>query len=187
MLLNYNNMERGMIYLNTQDVILGLLHMRSFSGYEMKHYFETVFSFFFDASYGTIYPTLSKMEQLGYITKESISQENRPNKNIYTVTSKGKEQFTAYLDSTVEKQMVRSDFLMRMYFGGLVEEEKAIHWIQDAMAENLRAIEKLEATLRILEGIKDIPPTKIICVKLGIAHNRSSFEVLQEGLTSLQK
>jgi DNA-binding PadR family transcriptional regulator len=173
--------------LNTQDVILGLLHMRSYSGYEMKHYFEEVFSFFFDASYGTIYPTLSKMEQLGYITKENISQENRPNKNVYSLTSAGKEQFQIYLNSPVEAPTVRSDFLVRMFFGEFAENELAIKWVQDALLENIRLAENLEKMKHTRKEDKLMSPTRLICLQIGIESKRTQIEVLREGLLSLQK
>jgi DNA-binding PadR family transcriptional regulator len=173
--------------LNTQDVILGLLQKRSYTGYEMKHLFETVFSFFFDASFGTIYPALSKMEQLGYITKENIVQENRPNKNVYTITALGKEQFSEYMSSPVEKETMRSDFHMRMFFGEYAQEETSIKWIEDAIAKNSKKLEALEelkcAALESINGFS----TKMIGLQIGIETVRAHIKVLQEGLMSLQK
>ena len=60
--------------MTSQDVILGILMKRSLSGYDIKHMFETIFSYFYNASFGTIYPTLSKMEKEGLITKEGHSR-----------------------------------------------------------------------------------------------------------------
>jgi DNA-binding PadR family transcriptional regulator len=173
--------------LNTQDVILGLLQKRSFTGYEMKHYFETVFSFFFDASFGTIYPTLSKMEQLGYITKENITQENRPNKHVYTITPLGKEQFASYMSSPIEKMTVRSDFHMRMFFGEYAQGEAAVKWIEEAIALSSKKLKELEAMESLsLEG-NAVFPTKFLCLQLGIESIRTQIKVLQNGLLSFKK
>lgn len=172
--------------MNTQDVILGLLHKRSFTGYEMKDYFEKVFSFFFDASYGTIYPTLSKMEQLGYITKENIAQENRPNKNVYTLTQAGREQFQIYLNSPIEEPTVRSDFLVRMFFGEYAEKELAIKWVEEALLENIKLAEDLE-NMKYNQEDKPMNPTRLICLQIGIESKRTQIEVLKAGLLSLQK
>jgi DNA-binding PadR family transcriptional regulator len=173
--------------LNTQDVILGLLQKRSFTGYEMKHYFETVFSFFFDASFGTIYPTLGKMEKLGYITKENILQENRPNKNVYTITPSGKEQFASYMSSPVEKVTVRSDFHMRMFFGEYAQGEAAVKWIEDTIAMNGKKLKELESMKTLSLESNTVFPTKFICLQMGIESIRAQINVLQEGLLSLQK
>ncbi|MDG0813175.1 hypothetical protein [Cohnella rhizosphaerae] len=56
---------------------------------------------------------------MGYIAKESVVQEARPNKNVYSLTAEGKTQFEHYLHSPVEKDSYRSDFLVRMFFGGV--------------------------------------------------------------------
>jgi DNA-binding PadR family transcriptional regulator len=174
--------------LNTQDVILGLLQKRSYTGYEMKHVFETVFSFFFDASFGTIYPTLSKMEQLGYITKESILQDNRPNKNVYTITLPGKEKFAEYLKSPIEKETVRSDFHMRMFFGEFAEREASVNWIKDAIASDYKELQALEAMCeRALEGDVILFQTKWIGLQIGIETTRARIKVLQEGLLKFNK
>ena len=77
--------------MNSQDVILGIIMYHSLSGYDIKHKLETIFSYFYNASYGTIYPTLSKMEKEGMITKESVIQEGRPNKNVYSITEEGQQ------------------------------------------------------------------------------------------------
>lgn len=103
--------------MNIQDVILGILSEKPHSGYEIKRHFEEYFSFFFDASYGTIYPTLSKMEKLNLITKESVRQEGKPDKNVFTITSAGLDQFHAYLQSPAEKDVLRSDFLCTCILG----------------------------------------------------------------------
>jgi DNA-binding PadR family transcriptional regulator len=173
--------------LNTQDVILGLLQKRSFTGYEMKHLFETVFSFFFDASFGTIYPTLSKMEQLGYITKENIAQESRPNKNVYTITPLGKEQFVSYMSSPIEKVTVRSDFHMRMFFGEYAQGEAAVKWIEEFIAVTSKKLKELETMKSLSSESNTVFPTKFICLQIGIETIRAQIKVLQEGLLSLQK
>jgi DNA-binding PadR family transcriptional regulator len=172
--------------VNAQDVILGMLQKRSYSGYELKHYFETVFSFFFDASFGTIYPTLSRMERLGYITKESIQQDNRPNKNMYTITDRGQEQFGLYLSSAMEKQTFRSDLLMRLYFGEFVEREVVIKWLQDELQEREQKLTQLEADKFCYEADKSMTPTQRICIQIGIESNRTMVRVLHESITSLE-
>ena len=44
-------------------------------------------------------------------------QEGKPNKKMYFITDEGREEFYQYMQTPVEKDVLRSDFLMRMYFG----------------------------------------------------------------------
>jgi DNA-binding PadR family transcriptional regulator len=170
--------------VTAMDVILGLLHQRALTGYEVKHSFQTLFSFFFDASYGTIYPTLSKMEKMGYITKESVRQDNRPAKNVYTLTDKGREQFKDYLTSSLEDEVFRSDFLVRMYFGHHLESETVIGWIGKILTNDRAGLRDLEQKKK--QYWDQMNPTQQICITMGIEQYRTKIRVLEEGLGKLQ-
>ena len=78
--------------MNSQDVILGMLMKRSLTGYEIKQLFEDLFSYFYSSSYGTIYPMLHRMEKEELLTKENVLQDGKPNKNVFTITEKGRRQ-----------------------------------------------------------------------------------------------
>jgi DNA-binding PadR family transcriptional regulator len=171
--------------LNSQDVILGLLQKNSLSGYEIKHYLETWFSYFFDASFGTIYPTLGKMEMLGYITKENIHQENRPNKNVYTITDTGRAYFKKYLQSEIEQDMFRSDFMVRLFFGRFVERETAIDWVTQALTKCELHYQNLEKDRVYYEA--RMSPTQLICIEIGMEVTRAKRDVLIKGLTRLRE
>ncbi|MCL6459001.1 MAG: PadR family transcriptional regulator [Gorillibacterium sp.] len=153
--------------MNIQDVILGLLSKRSFSGYDIKHHFEEYFSFFFDASFGTIYPTLSKMEGLKLISKESIRQEGKPDKNIYTITPAGSEQFNRYLHAPADKEIFRSDFFMHLYFGDMADAATMETLLRQAMQEKQEMYDDLEQKLNQLDAF--LPPYQKLSMELGLA------------------
>ncbi|MEK0314223.1 PadR family transcriptional regulator [Cohnella sp. 56] len=169
--------------MNSQDVILGLLHRESLSGYEIKQKLEMPLSFFFDASFGTIYPTLSKMEALGYIVRESVMQEGRPNKNMYSLTAEGRAQFERYLQSPVEKDSYRSDFLVRMFFGEYSDEDTLADWIRDEVRKAEAATTQLDRMKS--EWAKDMPASKTLCLDIGIELNESKAKTLREALKRL--
>ena len=66
-----------------RDVILGILSKQERTGYEIKEIFQSQLSYFYDGTYGMIYPTLKKLEQDGLVSKRVIMQTGKPNKNIY--------------------------------------------------------------------------------------------------------
>ncbi|MEO1142750.1 MAG: helix-turn-helix transcriptional regulator, partial [Pseudomonadota bacterium] len=54
--------------MNTQSLILAILNFEDASGYEIKkESSEGAFSYFVDISYGSIYPTLAKLEADGLV------------------------------------------------------------------------------------------------------------------------
>lgn len=170
--------------MTSQDVILGMLISRSLTGYEMKQLFESVFANFYNATFGTIYPMLAKMEKQGLITKESVIQQGKPNKNVYSITAEGKARFTAYLHSDIEKQEVKSDFMVRLYFGELAGRELVLEWLR-------QSIKRAEALLERLHGDyarwkPHLNEMQEICILLGIESAEASYRVLSQGLARIE-
>ncbi|WP_047153090.1 PadR family transcriptional regulator [Aneurinibacillus tyrosinisolvens] len=169
--------------MNSKDVILGMLRREPLSGYDIKRNFESLFSYFFDASYGTIYPTLKKMEQDGYITKEAIPQEGKPDKNLYHITEKGKQRFLLYLESPLEKDVIRSDFLMRLFFGQYVERDTIVAWLMKSKEYNEETLQRLEEDY---DAFKDkMSPTQKICIQVGLKQHRVLLAIINEALEQL--
>ncbi|MBO7748910.1 PadR family transcriptional regulator [Paenibacillus sp. MWE-103] len=169
--------------MNSQDVILGLLHRQPRSGYEIKQMLEMPLSFFFDASFGTIYPTLAKLETQGFIVKESVIQEGRPNKNVYSLTDAGRAQFQAYLESPVEKDVFRSDFLVRMFFGEYMDEDTLIDWVRDEIRKSEEGGKQIRHMQEQLPP--GLPPAKTLCLEIGAELNAAKTRTLQETLRKL--
>ncbi|MDD9270736.1 helix-turn-helix transcriptional regulator [Paenibacillus sp. GCM10023248] len=171
--------------MNSQDVILGTLMNRSLTGYEIKQLFETLFSYFYSSSYGTIYPMLHRMEKEGLLTKESVAQDGKPNKNVYTITERGKEQFNGYLDSPIESDSVKSDFLMRLFFGEFVSKDTVIAWLEKAYLHVEEQLQQLkDMRLRFKD---DMQPSQVICIQIGMKEYQAKLDAIQEGLALMKQ
>ncbi|PWW42211.1 MULTISPECIES: PadR family transcriptional regulator [Paenibacillus] len=170
--------------MNTQHVILGILHNQPCSGYEIKQYFEQYFSFFFDASFGTIYPTLAKMEKSGLLTKESVRQEGKPDKNVYTLTPEGAAEFNTYLMSPLEAEVFRSDFLMRLYFGELADEETVEGWVRSELNRKEGLYAELQRQMK--QFGEHISPAQRLCMQVGLVQYEATIRLLKEQLTAPQ-
>ncbi|MBD0384000.1 PadR family transcriptional regulator [Paenibacillus sedimenti] len=171
--------------MKAQDVILGILMDGTKSGYDIKKDFETVFSYFYDASFGSVYPALKVMEKEELIVKETVIQEGKPNKHVYAVTDKGREAFHAYLRSPVTEDIVRSDISTRLFFGQHAEPDLVSSWITDVIRE-------YEESLRIIEQFEQeqgdrMTVTQKICLSLGINSHRNEIETLKAGLVMLRE
>lgn len=170
--------------MNTQHVILGILHNQPCSGYEIKQYFEQYFSFFFDASFGTIYPTLAKMEKSGLLTKESVRQEGKPDKNVYTLTPEGSTEFNTYLMSPLEAEVFRSDFLMRLYFGELADEDTVTEWVRAELNRKELLYAELQRQMKQLG--EQISPAQRLCMQVGLVQYEATIQLLKQQLTTPQ-
>ena len=83
-------------------LILGLLSHEELTGYEKKKRMDTTLKYFWGASYGSIYPTLSDLVNRGLAIKKEDGESKR-NKLIYTITDNGRDYLKEWLKSSVEK------------------------------------------------------------------------------------
>ena len=96
---------------------LGVLALNNASGYEIRKMFEDgPFSIFAEGGFGSIYPALKKLEQEGLVTSETLDQNNRPQKNVYQITTKGRLELIEALSNNPVQDKYKSDFLFSMFF-----------------------------------------------------------------------
>ena len=105
--------------MNVKSLCLAILSMRDASGYEIKKFFEGPFSHVYEASFGSIYPSLQKLTDDGLVTCEAFSQEKRPDKKVYSLTPLGRASLFDELSFVPGPDRVRSDFLILMMFAHL--------------------------------------------------------------------
>ena len=77
---------------------------------------DTTLKYFWGASYGNVYPTLSDLVNSGLAIKKEDG-ENKRNKLIYTITDKGLDYLKEWLKSPVEKDDLRYETLLKLFIG----------------------------------------------------------------------
>lgn len=110
-------------------VILGLLSHEELTGYEIKKRMDTTLKYFWGASYGSIYPALNDLVNRGLATKREDTESKR-NKLIYTITNDGRNYLKEWLTLPVEKDELRYETLLKLFFGNEQGAEQAISHIE---------------------------------------------------------
>ena len=106
-------------------VILGLLSHEELTGYEIKKRMDTTLKYFWSASYGSIYPTLNDLVNRGLATRREDTNSKR-NKLIYTITENGRDYLKKWLSLPIEKDELRYETLLKLFFGSEKGEEQAL-------------------------------------------------------------
>ena len=132
-------------------VILGLLCHEELTGYEIKKRVNTTLKYFWGASYGSIYPALNDLVHRGLATKREDT-ENKRNKLIYTITDDGRRYLKEWLALPVEKDELRYETLLKLFFGNEQGTEQAISHIE--MFEE-KSIKELQYLLEAEKGLRD--------------------------------
>lgn len=133
--------------MNVRTLILAILNFREASGYEIKKMSsEGSFSFFIDISYGSIYPTLARLESEGMVECRAESHPGKPDRKIYTITGKGRLELVRGLSQPPQKDIFKSEFLLQAMNADLVGPEAVARAIG-------QRIEHLQADIEMLDGI----------------------------------
>ncbi|UFK69241.1 PadR family transcriptional regulator [Limosilactobacillus reuteri] len=169
-----------------RDIILGILERNNRTGYEINDILKNQLSYFYDGTYGMIYPTLRKLEKEGKIKKEKIVQNDKPNKNVYSITDTGIEEFKEYLDSSIQDDIYKSDFLMRLFFGNSLPNQEIIRAIKQEIQRKNEKIDQLTVNYKKWKK-NGMSKTQEITVKYGIAQYTAIVQMLTKELDTLRR
>jgi len=167
--------------MNTQTLILAILNFADASGYEIKKQStEGAFSYFVDISYGSIYPTLSKLEIHGLVIGRSETQSGKPDKKVFSITAKGRQEFIRSLTYPPAKDKFKSEFLLVAMCADITEKEV----IEAALDKRIVELEQKLAHIReIGEGCDD-PATKWV-TNYGLHIKSADLDYLHKNRESL--
>jgi DNA-binding PadR family transcriptional regulator len=124
----------------TRYALLGLLAISPMSGYDMKTVIGKSLIHFWNESYGQIYPILKQLESEGLAVKSVVEQEGKPDRNVYTITEKGREAFEGWLGRPVEETRERVEIVLKLFFGGFQPPALNIQMLRQFRAEQQKML-----------------------------------------------
>ncbi len=103
--------------MNVRTLCLAILFDTEASGYEIRKLStEGEYAYFVEASFGSIYPALSKLEEEQRVTSRIETQEGRPAKKVYSITEAGRRELLDSLFGDLDPDVYRSEFLLFAHF-----------------------------------------------------------------------
>ena len=162
--------------MDVKTLCLGVLSLGDASGYEIRKMFEEgPFSHFHHASFGSIYPALSKLADAGHVAFTVENQDGRPDKKVYSITEEGLAAFRKALTKTPEPDKVRSETLFMMFFADHLEDDHMAE-VYDAYTEYFRFyVEKIESL-----GSEGMSRGRLFVRGFGLSFYRGVLAYLQE-------
>jgi len=152
-------------------LILAELLSRPYHGYELKRQVEWILGDAFVINNNHLYPALRRFEQLGAITREVERQHGRPDRHIYHITERGKEELLALLrDFGADLARQDNEFQTRLAFFHLLDPDARVailHTRQAVLRQRLlhrqqaRARASEQAELRYALGLLDFQQQQI--------------------------
>lgn len=168
--------------MDVRTLCLGILSLGDATGYEIKKLVaEGSFSFFSEASYGSIYPALTKLMDEGLVTCHAQVQEKRPDKKVYGLTAAGKKELEQSLAKDPGPDKHRSEFLAALLFAEAVAPERVSDLLDDRIEHHRQRITALEALLE-----DEISVTSRFVVQYGVAIQESALTYLQRNRAMIE-
>lgn len=131
--------------MNVRTLCLSILYDGEATGYEIRRLcVEGECAYFVDASFGSIYPALARLETEGLVTSRTEQQDGKPAKKVYSITDTGREAFVAELGEPLGEDVFRSPFLLFARFAHILPSELVESRIReqaDKIAESIKTIE----------------------------------------------
>lgn len=130
--------------MQVTTLCLGALVFGDATGYEINKMFEDgPFSHFLDASYGSIYPALTRLTDEGLVTCKAEQQERRPDKKVYSLTEKGRQSLREALQQSLAPDKFRSEFLFTVLFAQLLPRSRVRSIVDQRLAAMRKKVEQL--------------------------------------------
>jgi len=159
--------------------LLGILSLCPGSGYDIKKMVASSIGYFWNESYGRIYPLLKQLAKEGMIRPQLGNRSGRRARQSYAITEKGARALEEWLRREPRLEPNRSELLLKMFFSGRVPVEVAsAHVLARKRIEenNLARYAQVEESLRRNRGSHPELPYWLSTVSYG--RHRSEAIVL---------
>lgn len=142
--------------MNVRTICLAVLYEGEASGYEIrKQVVEGDYSYFVEASFGSIYPALAKLEEAGLVTARVEVQDGKPSKKIYAITATGRREFLDHLAEPMGEDQYRSEFLMFARFVTELPRELVAQRLDERSADIERKLTDMQHMLHKNSAAQD--------------------------------
>lgn len=128
--------------------ILGLLQEKAMHGYELKQQLTQKLGHFWQVSYGSLYPTLKELKQRGAIEPVFDAEETSRRKNVYRITSTGRQEFLELIEDRAATAWEEDKFPLRFAFFRYVKPEIRLRLLERRRTYLREKLEDLRASLR---------------------------------------
>lgn len=162
--------------MNIKTLCLGILHFSDATGYEInKHASDGNFSHFINASYGSIYPALTKMTEEGLVTLREEMESGKPTRKVYSITDKGRQELSHSLTERPRDDIFKSEFLFLTMFGDLIDGER----IQSALEAQIRKLTDENERLKSICTEKPDASCQF-AIGYGVAINEAAIKYMKQ-------
>jgi DNA-binding PadR family transcriptional regulator len=160
------------------------------SGYDLGQSIRTSIGFFWNESYGQIYPNLKKLAAAGLVTAKTEKQKGKPDRQVYSITPSGRAHLEKWLAVEPQPEVPRNELLLKLFFGAQAGPETVIGYVErmaqreNAFLKKFREVEREQ--IAQMKRYPDAPYWRM-AARFGQLELEAHLRWAEETLTALRK
>ena len=159
---------------STPYAVLGMLSLAPMSGYDIRKEAETSIGYFWSESFGQIYPALRDLGARGLIRRRAGRRGGNRERHVYEITERGREALAAWRAEPPRDPPLRSELLLKLFFGGHGPPVHEIEWIDRQLSRELQALDEFGRIRElIMKEQRDHPSLPYWLMTLSYGEHRS--------------
>jgi PadR family transcriptional regulator, regulatory protein AphA len=165
-----------------EHAVLGFLNYGPMSGYDLKKVFDASVRHFWPADQSQIYRALGRLAEEGWAEMEVIEQEDRPDRKVYHLTERGRQELSRWLAAPVEVKQARSAPLVQVFFSGQMSDAEALSIFEQAAANARALLERFGQVSRRVEDYSQVTTSPrefffwMLTLELGVMTAQAQLE-----------
>jgi DNA-binding PadR family transcriptional regulator len=124
--------------------ILALLASKPQSGYDLSKQMKAPLGLLWQATHGQIYPELSRLARLGYVSLDRVDQRSGPPRRVHTITSTGRAELTRWAAEPPQARPANDEFVVKAYAYARVPRNRAVAMLEDQISGHQQRLAALE-------------------------------------------
>jgi PadR family transcriptional regulator AphA len=171
--------------MSLKYALLGLLAENPKYGYEIKQEFEGALGNVWSVSYGQLYPTLRRLSEMQWVTKETAPGKKAAEKNIYSITAKGRKKLDEWLLRPLRSSYkVKDEFTLKFMFFDKLPRDKVLDYLKQQQKKTVMQKESFQRTLVSIK--EELSFFLQAIIRKGIIHLEAENQWLEEVVNALE-
>ena len=174
---------------SSMEVLLGLLTIEPMSGYDLGQMIKESIHHFWNESYGQIYPNLKRLSSGGFVTRKTEKQKGKPDRNIYSITNKGRERLQRWLQIEPQPEVPRNELMLKLFFGSNASPQTIHSYVEQMVARERAVLERFAFIECEIARNADYPsaPYWQMALRFGQIELEAHLRWAEETLAALRK
>jgi DNA-binding PadR family transcriptional regulator len=123
------------------------------TGYELAKLFDAAIAHYWHATAPQLYQELSRLEQDGFVSAAHVTQHDRPNKRVMTITDAGRAELERFAGESSKPPAFKNDVLVKVRTADVVATDPLLTGLRDSLDQCRRKLDSyLLMEHRMLKG-----------------------------------